>query len=78
MQRTTLSIWSDRRDHDDRQMPQLGVGLQVLEHLVPVHLGHHDVEQHQVEWLRAQQLQRLAPVIGRREVRVALALQAPR
>ena len=69
---------ADRRDHDHRQMPQLGIGLQVLEHLVPVHLGHHDVEQHQVEFLRPQQFQRLPAVIGRREIRVALALQPAR
>jgi hypothetical protein len=39
----------DRRDHDYRQVPQLGVALEMLEHLITVHLRHHDIEQHQIE-----------------------------
>ena len=50
----------------------------MLQHLVAVHVRHHDVEQNQVELLRAQQLQRLPAVVGRREVRIALALQPAR
>ena len=38
-----------RRDHDHRQMPQPLVRLEPLEHFEPVHFGHEDVEQDDVE-----------------------------
>ena len=55
------------------------VGLQALEHLVAVHLRHHDVEQHEVERLRAASSSSASrPLVAVVDVRVALALQALR
>ena len=42
----------------------MGVVLQIRQDLVAVELGHQDVEQDQVEGLLAQQLERLAAVLG--------------
>jgi hypothetical protein len=63
MRRTTLSTSPTAEIIDHGQMPQLGIGFQVLEHLIPIHLGHLNVEQHQVELSRPQQFQRLATII---------------
>ena len=53
------------------------IGLEALQHFVAIHFRHHDVEQHQVEGLRAQHFQRLPSVFGGGD-RVALPLQAAR
>ena len=53
------------------------VALHDLEHLVAGELGHHDVEQHEVERLLRQSLERLASVLG--DVHgVPIAPQTPR
>ena len=48
----------DARDHDDRHVAQRIVGLERGQRLVPVHLGHHDVEQDEVDRFRARVAQR--------------------
>ena len=55
------------RNHDHGQVAQPVVPFDLLEHLVAVHLGHEDVKQDQIEGImivRAQQVQRLAAVLG--------------
>ena len=49
-----------------------GVGLEMPQNLIAVQLGHHDVEEQQVESLRPDHLQGLAPVLGGGR-RIALA-----
>ena len=41
------------------QVLEAGIGLHPLEELQPVHLGHHDVEQEQVELLGAQMVEEM-------------------
>ena len=65
------------RNHDDRNVAQGFIGLEALEHFVAIHFRHHDVEQHEVEGVRAQHFQRLSPVFGGGD-RVALTLQPAR
>ena len=38
-----------RRDHEDRDVAQRGIGLEPLEHGIAVQVRHHDVEQHEVD-----------------------------
>ena len=57
---------------------QRKVRFDMFEHFVAVHVRHHDVEQDQVERLSLQALQRLAPVVGSREVLIALPVQTAR
>ena len=42
-----LTVVTDR-DHDDRNVPRRGVGLETLRERVPVHDGHHDVQQDEI------------------------------
>jgi len=44
----------DGRDHDDRNVPEHGIRPHALEDLETVHLGHHDVEEHQVDRVRGE------------------------
>ena len=53
----------ERRRHDHRDVAEMRVELQLRQHLVTVELGHQDVEQHQVEVLATQQVERLAAVL---------------
>ena len=39
----------ERRDHDDGKIVRASVLLEMLQHLIAVHLRHHDVEQHEIE-----------------------------
>lgn len=55
----------DRRHHDDGNVAQLAVGLERLQRLVAVHLRHFDVEQHQIDRVVAQDLERLPSVLGK-------------
>ena len=58
----------ERRDHQDGQLPQRRVALELPEHLVAVDAGHHDVEQDQVDGRRRvtpEGLERGLPVGGR-------------
>ena len=59
-------------------MPQVRVGLHVLEHLITVHFGHRDVEQHQVERPAAQEFECLAAIVGGGEIRIPLARETAR
>jgi hypothetical protein len=61
MQRTTLSISSRAEIMITGEMAQVGIALELLEDLVAVHLRHQDVQEHEVERLRPQPLQRLRP-----------------
>ncbi len=54
---------------------QGSVGLDVLKHLITVHIRHHDVEQDKIERLRDQALECLTSIIRRREVLIALAAE---
>ena len=51
-------------DDDHRHVPQGGVALHLGQRLVPVQHRHQDVQQHDVVGPRAEQLQRLLPVLG--------------
>ena len=66
----------DGRDHDHRQVLQLGIGLEPLEHGDAVELWHDDVEQDDVRRLLAAALQRLAAVRGRLDPMPLLLEQA--
>ena len=61
MQRTTLSISSTAEIMMTGMWRSRSSALQLLEHLVAVQPRHHDVEQHEVERLGCEQLQRLRP-----------------
>src|SRR5207245_7026330 len=39
----------ERRDHENRDIAKHGIGLQLLEHGVPVEIRHHHVEQDEIE-----------------------------
>ena len=52
------------RDHDDRKAPQHRAVLHFGQHLQAGHLGHLDIEQHQVKGFFLQALQGLAAVGG--------------
>ena len=66
-----------RRDHEHRQVLEARVGFHPLEQLQSVDLGHHDVQQEQVEGLRLQVLeQQLATRHG--HDLVAVLLENPR
>ena len=47
-------------DHDHRDVVQTLVGLEALEHLEAVQVGHHEIEQNQIELLDLENLQRPA------------------
>jgi hypothetical protein len=49
------------RDHDDRNVAQLGVSLEAFEHFVAVHFRHHDVEEHEIDLGVAQMIERRLP-----------------
>ena len=68
MQRTTLSSSATAEIMITGMCRRRVVGLQALEHLVAVHLGHHDVEQDQIERPARDQLERLAAVGRDRDV----------
>ena len=68
----------ERRGHDHRQVAQLRVGLQLLEHLEAVHLGHLDVEQQQVEAARARSISSATRPFSAQRDAMALQLQAAR
>jgi NAD(P)-dependent dehydrogenase (short-subunit alcohol dehydrogenase family) len=55
-----------RGHHDDRDVPEARVAAQRLQHLVPVHLGHLDVEQDEVDGTPPEDLQGLPPVLRER------------
>ena len=63
----------DAGDDDDRQVTERGIGLHGLERLVAVHLGHDDVQQHDVDGADAgvaQEFERL-PTVDRLQGLVA-------
>src|SRR5262249_3031037 len=65
----------DGGNHDHGDVPQLLVRLHGREHLVAVHVRHHDVEQHEIEPPGVEQVQSLTGVGGRGDVEIALACQ---
>jgi len=64
----------ERGDHDDRNVAQILVGLEGRERAVAVEHGHEHVEEHEVKWLAARNLERLGS-IGGRGGRVPLPLE---
>jgi hypothetical protein len=60
-----LLLLAARRDHHHGQELRRGVGAQRAADRVAVHLGHDDVEQHEVDRLRRHALERLLPRAGR-------------
>ena len=65
-----------RGDHQDRQVLEARIGLDPLQELQPVHLGHHDVEQQQIERLRLEMLEQVLAA-GDGEHVVAVLLEDP-
>ena len=61
-----------------RQLAKPRVGVHALEDLVAGELGHHDVEQNEVELFFLEHLERFASVVRSRDFAVALAFQALR
>jgi hypothetical protein len=53
----------DSGNHDDGDVPQAVIRLHCRQHLVAVYVRHHDVEQHEIERSRIEQLQGL-PAVG--------------
>ena len=66
----------ERRDHQHRDVTALRILLEPLQHRGPVEVGHHDVEQDQVDRLALEEGQRL-PAAGRGQDAVALASEPP-
>ena len=68
---------AERRNHDHGNVAQLGARrLHALQYLVPVHVGHHDVEENEVKPLRLEEIECFTPVGRCRQIGVALARQA--
>src|SRR5262249_14213804 len=63
----------DGGNHNDGDVPQALIRLHCREHLVAVHVRHHDVEQHEIERPGVEQLQGLPPIGGGSDVEIALA-----
>ncbi len=74
MQRTRAVELIERRDHDHRQVPQLRVHLHALQHLIAIELRHHDVEEHEIDRLASEPLER-RQAVGRADRRVAEQLE---
>jgi hypothetical protein len=68
----------ERGDHDHGQAHEAPLAAQPLEDLIAVQLRHHDVEQHEVEGLGAQDLEGLGAVGGHRQVAITEALETSR
>jgi hypothetical protein len=66
-----------RGEHDHRDILQLIARLHALEHLEPVHARHKNIEQHEVEGLAAETVERRRTA-GLGDGGEALALEAPR
>ena len=75
-ERTVASSGRHRGDHEHRQVLEAGIGLDPLEQLETVHLGHHDVEQQQIERLGGQVLEQMLAA-GDGEHVVAVLLEDP-
>ncbi len=55
----------DRGDHHHRDVAEILIGFHLLEHFVPVHFRHHDVQQHEIERAGAHNLECLTTVLRR-------------
>jgi hypothetical protein len=64
----------ESRNHDNGDVTPLAVGLQVFEHLVPIHLRHHHIEEYQVNRLGGDPFQGLMSAFRRRHI-VSLLLE---
>ena len=65
----------DGGDHDDRNIAQLRIVVDLLEHLETVHLGHQHVEQNQVDIVAREDIHRLGAVLRLHNITIALTLQ---
>src|SRR6266566_2413653 len=65
----------ERRDHQNRDIAKHGIGLQLLEHGVPVEIRHHHVEQDEIERALDERIERGSPA-GCGQHLVALAPEA--
>jgi hypothetical protein len=65
----------ERRDHQHGDSAKRRVGFQALEHGVAVEVGHHHVEEHQIDRARGQDLERRQPTRRAEDV-VTLAREA--
>ena len=63
-------------DHQNRQVLEARIGLDPLQQLEAVHLGHHDVEEKQVELFGGQVLEEVLAARGGEDV-VAVLLEDP-
>ena len=59
-------------------MTEALVFLDGFQHLIAVHLRHHDVQQHEIEGLRSYLLQRLDTVYRRFQLPIAIFFEPPR
>src|SRR3984893_5332327 len=66
------------RDHYYGNVAQRRRGLHLFEDLIAVHIGHHDVQQDEMERLCLQLVQGLSPVLRHCEVLVAFTVEAAR
>ena len=66
----------DGGNHDDGDVPQALARLHRGQHLVAVHVRHHDVEQHEIERLELEKLKRLPAVGGGGDVQITLTGEA--
>ena len=53
-----------RRDDDDGQIAQFGIGAYGFDEAETIQARHHDVRQHQIRPARTQQLERGQPIVG--------------
>ena len=74
MHRATLSVSSSAESITTRTWRSASSSLMPPEHLVAVHLGHHHVEEHEVEPARREQVERFPPA-RRGDDEVALPLE---
>ncbi len=67
----------ERRNHDDGNIAQTRIVLQLLQGRVTVELGHQHVEQHEIECLGVQPGQRFLSVLRKRDLMPLLLQSAP-
>ena len=57
----------ERRDHDDRNMPDDRIGLEPAQDLESVHIRHHQIEQDKIELGFGHRLERRSSAVRRRD-----------
>jgi len=63
-------------DHDNRNATQPLIGLHAHKHVKPVDVGHHQIEQHEVELIVGERLQRLLTAGPPKQTRWPIAGQS--